>query len=75
MNRFMRLLGVLIALLSFAAGCTESAPPRGDAGGSAVKEGDVAPTFDLPASDGGNVSLAEFRGKKAVLLYFSMGPG
>lgn len=75
MNRFVPLLGVLIALLSFAAACSESAPPRGDDRGSVIREGDTAPAFALPASDGGEVSLSEFRGKKAVLLYFSMGPG
>jgi hypothetical protein len=74
-NRFVRLLGVLIALLSFGAGCSESAAPRGDSGGSFIEEGDPAPAFALPTSDGGEVSLSEFRGKKAVLLYFSMGPG
>jgi hypothetical protein len=75
MNRFIRLLSVSIALLSFDAGCTESAPPSDDSGGSAIKDGDTAPAFALPASGGGEVSLSEYRGKKAVLLYFSMGPG
>jgi hypothetical protein len=75
-NRFVRLLGVLIALVGFGAGCSEpAAPPRDDSGGSVIKEGDTAPAFALLASDGGEVSLSEFRGKKAVLLYFSMGPG
>jgi cytochrome oxidase Cu insertion factor (SCO1/SenC/PrrC family) len=74
-NRFVRLLGVMIALLAFGAGCSESAPPRDNSVGSSIKEGDTAPAFALPTSDGGEVSLPEFRGKKAVLLYFSMGPG
>ncbi len=75
MNRFIRLLGVSVALLSFGSACSESAPPKGDSGASVIKEGDTAPAFALPASDGSEVSLSEFRGKKAVLLYFSMGPG
>ncbi len=32
--------------------------------------GDAAPDFDLPAQDGGRVRLADYRGKKAVVLYF-----
>ena len=75
MNRFVGLPGLLIALLSFGAGCSDSAPPRDVGDGPVIKEGDTAPEFALPASDGGEVSLSEFRGRKAVLLYFSMGPG
>lgn len=34
-------------------------------------EADIkAPTFNLPASNGKNVSLEEFKGKKNVVLYF-----
>lgn len=36
----------------------------------AIKVGDTAPDFSLPAQDGSNVSLAQFRGQKAVVLYF-----
>jgi len=32
--------------------------------------GDVAPGFVLPATDGTTVSLADFKGKKAVVLAF-----
>ncbi len=35
-----------------------------------VQVGDVAPDFTLPASMGQPVSLASFRGKKNVVLYF-----
>jgi thioredoxin-dependent peroxiredoxin len=34
-----------------------------------IQEGDLAPTFTLPADDGGDVSLEELRGK-SVILYF-----
>jgi len=32
--------------------------------------GDVAPAFSLPASTGQTVSLADFQGKKVVVLAF-----
>jgi peroxiredoxin Q/BCP len=35
-----------------------------------LKEGDTAPAFTLPASDGTEVSLKDFAGKKTVILYF-----
>ncbi|MGH2554427.1 MAG: hypothetical protein ACRDHO_01755 [Actinomycetota bacterium] len=40
----------------------------------ALSEGDAAPAFSLPAARGPTVSMESFRGR-AVLLYFSMGPG
>ncbi len=38
-------------------------------------EGADAPGFELPAAQGGTVALGDYRNKKDVLLYFSMGPG
>jgi len=35
-----------------------------------LQEGDMAPDFTLPASNGEQVSLSDFRGKKNVILYF-----
>ncbi len=35
-----------------------------------VKVGDKAPDFTLPSQMGDNVTLSEFLGKKAVVLYF-----
>ncbi|QIR37709.1 peroxiredoxin [Tolypothrix sp. PCC 7910] len=35
-----------------------------------VKVGDTAPDFSLPAQNGKTVSLRNFRGKSAVVLYF-----
>src|SRR5713226_3870901 len=37
---------------------------------SAVKVGDTAPDFTLESKSGEKVSLADFRGKKNVVLYF-----
>jgi thioredoxin-dependent peroxiredoxin len=36
----------------------------------AIKVGDTAPDFSLPAQDGSTVSLSQFRGQRAVVLYF-----
>ncbi|MFM6071808.1 MAG: redoxin domain-containing protein, partial [Dolichospermum sp.] len=35
-----------------------------------IKVGDTAPNFNLPAQNGRNVSLENFRGQKSVVLYF-----
>lgn len=43
-----------------------------------IKEGAPAPDFTLPASTGGKISLADYRGQKHVVLYFypkDMTPG
>jgi peroxiredoxin Q/BCP len=37
---------------------------------TALKVGDVAPDFTLPAIDGTKVTLSSFRGKKTVVLAF-----
>lgn len=37
---------------------------------NAVSAGDKAPTFDLPSSEGKNIALSDFAGKKTVVLYF-----
>lgn len=42
-----------------------SEEPAGD-----VRQGAVAPAVRLPATTGGTVDLADFRGKRNVLLYF-----
>ena len=35
-----------------------------------LKEGDKAPAFRLKNDAGGDVSLADFRGKRVVLFFF-----
>ncbi len=35
-----------------------------------LKEGDMAPDFTLPSTQGGKVTLSSFRGKNAVVLAF-----
>lgn len=39
----------------------------------AVDVGDKAPEFALPASTGKEIKLADFAGKKAVVLFFYIG--
>ena len=35
-----------------------------------LKEGQKAPAFTLPSSDGGDVSLADFKGTTVVLYFY-----
>lgn len=35
-----------------------------------LKEGNKAPEFSLPSTDGKEISLADYKGKKNVVLYF-----
>ncbi len=69
-------LAGLFALVLLGTACgNRQRSDTGAGGASAVRVGSVAPAFTLPSAEGGSVSLADFRGHKAVLLYFSMGPG
>ena len=38
--------------------------------GTALKEGDIAPAFDLPGAGGEKLSLAALKGKKVVLYFY-----
>jgi hypothetical protein len=60
---------ILAPLLLVAVGCFR------DQGPARLNDGATAPDFRLPSADGGEVALRDFRNKRAVLLYFSMGPG
>ena len=53
---------VLTTVLLLAPLVTDAAPRP--------KPGDAAPAFSLPASTGGTVSLADFAGRKTVVLAF-----
>jgi hypothetical protein len=55
------LLGTMLAAISAAAG-----PPPA----AAVEVGEVAPDFKLPSTNGVDIGLADFRGKKWVFLEF-----
>ncbi len=75
MRRALVLLLLGAASLTLLAACS-SETSQGDSGGtSAPTVGASAPGFSLPSAQGDTISLAQFRGNKPVLLYFSMGPG
>ncbi len=66
-------LTITLVLFGLAASaCSRSSAPTARSG---LQVGSAAPRFSLPSAHGGMVSLAEFLGRKPVLLYFSMGPG
>jgi peroxiredoxin Q/BCP len=60
--RASTMLALATLALPAAAGAAD-APPA-----SELKVGDMAPDFKLAASDGKTYRLADFRGKKAVVL-------
>ena len=64
----MRLLNVL-GVAGFALSCAAMAFAQGQpAPGVELKVGDMAPNFKLQASDGKTYNLADFKGKKAVVV-------
>jgi hypothetical protein len=69
----VRILVLAVALGVLGVAC--QAPRDGATPSiSTLKEGDAAPDFTL-TSPSSEISLADYRGERAVLLYFSMGPG
>jgi hypothetical protein len=60
---------VSASILLTACGEGPTAPARGRG------VGDPAPEFSLPTPQGKTIALADYRNKRDVLLYFSMGPG
>jgi peroxiredoxin Q/BCP len=60
----MMIAAMVVGGLSMAAVAMAQAPPP--AGGPQV--GDAAPAFSLPGSDGATYTLADFKGKKAVVV-------
>ena len=57
------------AICGFAQGAQQPAP-RPTPAPLALKVGDEAPDFTLPATDGTKVHLSDFRGKSNVVLAF-----
>lgn len=67
MKPFGLVLALVLASMPVAAQqkAPANAPPP-----TALKVGDVAPDFTLPAIDGTKVTLSSFKGKKTVVLAF-----
>jgi hypothetical protein len=72
-NRWLFGAALLVPLALVGVACRTGQPAT--TGGGPVPVGTMAPGFTLASAKGGTVSLADYRGHKAVLLYFSMGPG
>ena len=65
----MRLSGAVLLGAALCAGlAAQTAQQVGDP--TPLKIGDVAPDFTLPSTQGGKVSLHDFKGKQAVVLAF-----
>jgi thioredoxin-dependent peroxiredoxin len=57
------LLASVMSLSLTAAAATQQAPVE-------LKEGDTAPAFSLPGSDGKTHTLAQYKGRAVVLAWF-----
>ena len=67
----MKILGRrALGWIVVAAALTTASVLPGAGPAFAVEAGQPAPDFKLPATTGGDISLADFRGKKWVLLEF-----
>jgi thioredoxin-dependent peroxiredoxin len=58
----MMMAAMIVTGLSLAAVAMAQAPAGG------LQAGDAAPAFSLPGTDGATHTLADFKGKKAVVL-------
>jgi peroxiredoxin Q/BCP len=58
----------ILALAIVSGGAAAAAADPAPATGTELKVGDVAPDFKLQGSDGKTYHLADFKGKKAVVL-------
>jgi cytochrome oxidase Cu insertion factor (SCO1/SenC/PrrC family) len=72
-NRWLFGAALLVPLALVGVACGTGQPAT--TGEGPVRVGAIAPGFTLASAQGGTVSLTDYRGHKAVLLYFSMGPG
>jgi hypothetical protein len=64
--KWSRSLVLLLSASLLTMGWSVAGPPLA----AALDAGDKAPDFTLPSTTGEQISLAQFRGKKLVLLEF-----
>jgi peroxiredoxin Q/BCP len=64
----MKLRSALSLAAGLALSLAASMVGLGQQPGPELKVGDMAPNFSLPGSDGKTYSLADFKGKSAVVL-------
>jgi hypothetical protein len=72
-NRWLFGVALLVTLALVGVACGTGQPAT--TGEGPVRVGAMAPGFTLSSAQSGTISLADYRSHKAVLLYFSMGPG
>lgn len=65
MSRRLPWLGALFCLIALAAYSQQPAPPK-----THLKAGQPAPDFTLTDTEGKEVKLSDFKGKKNVVLAF-----
>ena len=65
----MKTLSLALLGLAVTAGLSAQNPAQNPPHTN-LKVGDMAPDFTLPATTGGTIHLADFRGKSAVVLAF-----
>jgi peroxiredoxin Q/BCP len=66
----MKPLGIVLALALASLPLAAQKAPANAPPPTALKVGDIAPDFTLPAIDGSRVTLSSFKGKKTVVLAF-----
>jgi peroxiredoxin len=67
------LLGVIVATLVLLGGGAFLSAKGLQTASAKINTGALAPDFSLPATTGQTITLADFRGKKNVLLFFHEG--
>jgi cytochrome oxidase Cu insertion factor (SCO1/SenC/PrrC family) len=65
---FVAVAFVALVALGVALGSRDGNDSKEAAG--SVRQGEVAPAVRLPATTGDTIDLADYRGKRNVLLYF-----
>lgn len=66
----MKPLGLVLALALGTLPLVAQQAPANAPPPTALKVGDAAPDFTLPATDGSKVTLSSYKGKKTVVLAF-----